>query len=348
MFIFPCHILVYHQTYRLIHMFAVLDLSRAEMNQTRHSFTYFINCFGTTHRVPIHGIYLNQLYAHFAFCLVLFSPSFFFNMLLIIAILRQSYLKNLPNILIMNILFENMVNSSMICVWTINFILATQRHQVCCLYLLTVSVGYSCSLVALFEIWLLSVERYIAVFKPCFYEERKNTIKKVFILLILLSWVVSAILGGTSFLIPQFKFVKFTIAAIIPCSIVYSIVIHLMVYSTTQNLIKSVNSVSPHDNTEENQNHAKISTSKAQDRKLTIITASLVIQLIICYIPFCIVMLYKAVIKQSDADISVIFTWSVTAAAIKSITNPITFLYQLKTVRKSFFELLCRAKDKAC
>lgn len=82
MFIFPCHILVYHQTYRLIHMFAVLDLSRAEMNQTRHSFTYFINCFGTTHRVPIHGIYLNQLYAHFAFCLVLFSPSFFFNMLL--------------------------------------------------------------------------------------------------------------------------------------------------------------------------------------------------------------------------------------------------------------------------
>ena len=59
-------------------------------------------------------------------------------------------------------------------------------------------------------------------------------------------------------------------------------------------------------------------------------------------------MLYKAVIKQSDADISVIFTWSVTAAAIKSITNPITFLYQLKTVRKSFFELLCRAKDKAC
>ena len=328
-------------------MFTVLDLSRVEMNQTHDSFTYFINCFGTTHRVPIHGIYLIQLYAHFAFCLVLFSPSFFFNMLLIIAILRQSCLKNLPNILIINMLFENMVNSSMICVWTINFILATQRHQVCCLYLLTVSVGYSCSLVALFEIWLLSVERHIAVFKPWFYEERKNTIKKVFVLLILLSWVVSAILGGTSFLIPQFKFIKFTIAAIIPLSVVYSIVVHLMVYYTTQNLIKSVKSVSLHGYKEENQNHPKMSTSKAQDRKLTVITASLVMQLIICYLPFCIVMFYKAVIKQSDADISVIFTWSVTAAAIKSFTNPITFLYQLKTVRKSFLELFCRAKDNA-
>ena len=151
------------------------------MNQTYHNSTYFINCSQTIRRIPIEGVYLQQIHVHFIFCLVFFTPCFFLNVFLIITILRQNRLRTLPNIPIINVLCENTISSSMISVWATNFVLAAKRHQVCNLYLISLAVGYSCSLIAVFEIWLLSVERYLAVFKPWFYEEKKSTMKKVLI-----------------------------------------------------------------------------------------------------------------------------------------------------------------------
>ena len=311
------------------------------MNQIEqlNNSTYFINCSQTIRRIPIEGIYLQQIHAHFIFCLVLFIPCFFLNIFLIVTILRQNRLRTLPNIPIINVLFENTIASSMMPVWATNFVLAAQRHQVCNLYLISLAVGYSCSLTAVFEIWLLSVERYFAVFKPWFYEEKKGIIKKVLIWLIILAWLFSFILGAVSFIIRYFEPIKIVIAVTIPLSVLSSIAIHLRIHYFTRNMTERIKRLSLQHLTENSQKHITIKAFKAQERKLTVVTASIVVQLIICYLPFCLIALYKALLKRSDSDISVLFNWSVTAAAIKTFTNPVSFLYQLRRIRRSFVNL---------
>ena len=318
------------------------------MNQTYHNSTHFINCSQTIRRIPIEGVYLQQIHVHFIFCLVFFTPCFFLNVFLIITILRQNRLRTLPNIPIINVLCENTISSSMISVWATNFVLAAKRHQVCNLYLISLAVGYSCSLIAVFEIWLLSVERYLAVFKPWFYEEKKSTMKKVLIWLIILTWFFSCIMGAASFIIRYFEPIKIVIAVTIPLSVLSSIAIHLRIYYFTRNITERIKRLSLQHLTESSQKHITIKAFKAQERKLTIVTASIVVQLIICYLPFCLIALYKALLKRSDSDISVLFNWSITAAAIKTFTNPVSFLYQLRRIRRSFVELVFRKKVEPC
>ena len=213
------------------------------MNQTFHNSTYFIKCSQTIRRIPIEGVYLQQIHAHFIFCLVLFIPCFFLNIFLIITILRQNRFRTLPNIPIINVLCENTIASSMMPVWATKFVLEAQRHQVCNLHLISLAVGYSCSLIAVFEIWLLSVERYFAVFKSWFYEEKKGIIKKVLIWLIILAWLFSFILGAVSFIIRYFGPIKIDIVTI-PLSILSSIAIHLRIYYFTLNITERIKRLS--------------------------------------------------------------------------------------------------------
>ena len=314
----------------------------SKMNDTLASDVYFIHCAKTIHRVPIGGIYLYNIYGHFAFCLLVFVPSTFLNIFLAIAVLRKRTLKTLPYILIVNVLIQNITSSISICVWCGNFYLAIQGVQNCNLYTGTASLSYGLSLVGFCGIWLLSIERYIAIFKPWFYEEKKSAIKKTFLWLILFSWVLSIIAGGLGSLSPQFNVMKYMISFTVPLSIVFLVFIHLRIYYTTSMALKKIRKFSVGQyyadiNQEEETTNANVLVN-AQNRKLAIVTACILVQIVIFYLPFSLVALYKQFVKASDNDISVLFIWSVTAAALKGFTTPILFLYQMSAMRVSLKE----------
>ena len=313
------------------------------MNSSFKKHAYFIYCRSTIRRVPITGFYLYHLYLHFGFCLLVFIPSGILNVFVAVAILRRKSLMILPNLLIVNILFGNFIFAFIIPIWSLNFVLASFGKQNCTLYFVTVSSLYTCSLIAVFETWLISAERYCSIYQPWNYSRKVALLKKFFLRFALLLWIFSIIIGGTSCLSPQFMVTNMILTAIIPCSIIASIVVHFKIYCTTSSVINRIQKFSAqsyHENVQNKQRASKTNYTN-QDRRLTIITACTVLQLIICYLPFCVVVIYKTFIKQSDADISTIFTWSITVGALKSVTNPVTFMYQLKTVRKSFKQLLC-------
>ena len=311
------------------------------MNDTLASDVYFIHCAKTIHRVPIGGIYLYNIYGHFVFCLLVFVPSTFLNFFLAIAVLRKRTLKTLPYILIVNVLIQNITISIAICVWCGNFYLATRGAQNCNLYTGTACLGYGLSLVGFCEIWLLSIERYIAIFKPWFYEEKKSAIKKTFLWLILFSWVLSIIAGGLGSLSPQFNVMKYMISFTVPLSIVCLVFIHLRIYYTTSMALKKIRKFSvgqyANINQEEKTTNANVLVN-AQNRKLAIVTACILVQIVIFYLPFSLVALYKQFVKASDNNISVLFIWSVTAAALKGFTTPLLFLYQMSAMRVSLKE----------
>ena len=309
---------------------------------------FIISCASTNHTIPVTGLYANQIYAHFGFCLIVFIPSFILNVFAIVAILRKKSLKTLPNILIINVFLGNVFVGFFICIWCVNFVLAVQRKQNCELYLITVSAGYTCSLLGLFEICLVSIERFIAIYYPWFYDAKKEKIEIFFVWTILIIWTFSVSFGGTSSLSPNFNLIKLTLSFMTPITISCCGAIHVRIYYTTSEsmgrLKRLIVNVRPE--------HEKVSSSevvkerfKFQDRRLFIVTGGLVLQLVICYLPYSIIIMYRAFTKHENTIVvSVLFNWGVTMAAFKCFTNLVTFVYQLKSLRDSLKELFLARK----
>ena len=309
---------------------------------------FIISCASTNHTIPVTGLYANQIYAHFGFCLIVFIPSFILNIFAIVAILRKKSLKTLPNILIINVFLGNVFVGSFICIWCLNFILAVQRKQNCELYLITVSAGYTCSLLGLFEICLVSIERFIAIYYPWFYDAKKEKIQIFFLWTILIIWTFSISFGGTSSLSPNFNLIKLTLSFMTPITISCCGTIHIRIYYTTSESMGRLKRVTVNVRPE----HEKVSSSevvkerfKFQDRRLFIVTGGLVLQLVICYLPSSIIVIYRAFTKHENTIVvSVLFNWGVTMAAFKCFTNLVTFVYQLKSLRDSLTELFLARK----
>lgn len=302
---------------------------------------FFINCSNTVHRVPIEGIYKYSAFALFGFAELVFIPCAILNLILLIAILRKKTLRTLPNYLMANVLLDDVLISVVTTIWSSNFILALYRKQNCILYITSASVCYMCACLAVTEVVLLAVERYIAIFYPWHYFEKKKFIRQAFITTVIIIWIVSFAVGAVSFLMPQFQITKIFIAGIIPISVILSIVMHIklffLVKEKRQQMKRDSVTVMADPRTE---------VMKTQDRRLYVITSLVILQLIICYLPFCLVIFYKTLIKSSDKDIAVIFNWAAIMAALKALSNPLTLLYQLKSFRTALRELLSRKTEK--
>ena len=309
---------------------------------------FIISCASTNHTIPVTGLYANQIYAHFGFCLIVFIPSFILNIFAIVAILRKKSLRTLPNILIINVFLGNAFVGFFICIWCVNFVLAVQRKQNCELYLITVSAGYTCSLLGLFEICLVSIERFIAIYYPWFYGAKKEKIETFFLWAILIIWAFSVSFGGTSSLSPNFNLIKLTLSFMTPIMISCCGAIHVKIYYTTSESMERLKRVTVNVCPE----HEKVSSSevvkerfKFQDRRLFIVTGGLVLQLVICYLPSSIIVMYRAFTKHENTIVaSVLFNWGVTMAAFKCFTNLVTFVYQLKSLRDSLKEIFLARK----
>ena len=195
-------------------------------------------------------------------------------------------------------------------------------------------------------IWnLATISRKISCsFETMVLWRKQSTIKKVLIWLIILAWLFSFILGAVSFIIRYFEHVKSVIAVTIPVSVLSSIAIHLRIYYFTHYITERIKRLSLQHLKENSQKHITIKAFKAQERKMTIVTASIVVQLIICDLTVCLIASYKTLLKCSDFDISVLFNWSITASAIKTLANPASFLYQQRRIRRLLVELVFRKK----
>jgi len=303
---------------------------------------FFINCSNTVHRVPIEGIYKYSAFALFGFAEIVFIPCGILNLLLLIAILRKKTLRTLPNYLMVNVLLDDLLISVVTTIWCSNFILALYRKQNCILYITSASVCYMCACLAVTEVVLLAVERYIAIFHPWHYFEKKKLIRHAFITTVVIIWIISFVVGAVSFLMPQFQITKIFIAGIIPISVILSIVMHIKLFF----LVKEKQQQMKRDSVTVLMGDPRTEVMKTQDRRLHVITSLVILQLIICYLPFCLVIFYKTLIKSSDKDIAIIFNWAAIMAALKAFSNPLTLLYQLKSFRTALRELLSGKTEK--
>ena len=214
--------------------------------------------------------------------------------------------------------------------WIIVVMMALYRTHSCGLFEVTIFILHVMGMVSFSLVFLLAMDRYIAIFKPFYYNAKIQSKRHVYGLITAIIVVTMFIVTLATFLLKNYNLLNF-----IQLAIIFSnFIIQLLIYSSICCKTKAIK-----------RTYAKRIGKRfknkncSQDRKLVFSNMLLVITLYLCYLPQGLKLILEFTNMLEGHWIFTIGLWTYFFIGLKSLLNPILYCFSLKSVRVKISEL---------
>ena len=218
--------------------------------------------------------------------------------------------------------------------WITYLILSYYRKRECILYKMLTFATHYFAILSFLLVLLLSLHRYIAIFKPCFYTEKiksNHSICRritVLIIVLILLVVIATILLENHLILNMFE------AFSAPIFLFIDVYIYVRIYRKVK-IIKV--SYKERVGKRYRRNDAK------HERNLVKFTLLIMLSLYLCYAPHVIRIVLEFMNILQGYKIYTIGLWTFLLIASKSLWNPLLYCYSLKLILKEVQKSLdCR------
>nr|XP_047124581.1 5-hydroxytryptamine receptor 1B-like [Hydra vulgaris] len=237
--------------------------------------------------------------------------------------------------------------------WETVYIMSTLHSHNCSLFLFANFTSYSFGILSFLLVCLGSIDRYIAVFQPFFYQKYIHNNPRLYVKLVCIIAVFVFLLTGLSFLTENRKLIELVIIYFIPILIMVVLYIHTKLHNRVKMIRRIISTQNPKTNfSDENENNfdknknrqekkrSNLVLGKKVNKNLKINNITLMIYLSTCiaYLPYISLLClwhFKSVSYYWQWTY-IFYRWGQTLTLTKSLTNPAIYFYRSKILRKSF------------
>lgn len=324
---------------------------------------YTILCHGSTHKIPLDAKYVINVYAMSIFVSLLVIPVVMLNTVAVSAILSSRSLHNPSNILLAGTAISDVLSALLGMIeWVIVWMMGVYQKENCLLYLFAVFTSHVLSHLSFIFVWLVSVDRYLAIFKPFWYEGTIALSNKLYVKLLMCYFVILCILTAISlFVIPDKSFIEQIIVLTVPFLIAHSVYVHISIYihvgkvrRKISSLTKAVKRQQAESSFETSATDTNTAASAYEDSalpsncryqhqvNLSRLTCLMLVCLCVCYLPYMVI----AGIKHIDASfrneplVNLLYMWSYATVCVNALMNPIIYAYRSIKIRRKMKSIL--------
>jgi len=324
---------------------------------------FVINCTGNIHRIPLGKVYIQSLYAAIVFVSLLVIPIIVLNMLIAWVVLSTKVLHNPSNILLLSTAICDLLSALLgMCEWVGVWTLGLNMEKSCLLYYFAVYCSHVLSYLSFLFVWFISMDRYLAIFKPFWYSMNISSNLKIYIRLVLLSSVVFCILKAVSFIVPNKVIIENIIVITLPFLILHCVYVHIQIHLkvksvrkniTLHNRVKNNNTIRA-DMTSVGSNSTSIIATKSNMKmskqkletqvNMSYLTFLMLISLCVWYTPYLIIITIQMVESRmrSNRVINILYMWSYAILCVKALMNPLIYCYRSTTIRIKMKKILSK------
>lgn len=214
--------------------------------------------------------------------------------------------------------------------WIIIVIMALYRTHSCGLFEVTIFILHVMGMLSFVLVFLLSMDRYIAIFKPFYYNAKIQSKRNVYGLITVIIVITMFIITLTTFLLKNYNLLNFIQLAIIFSNFIIQLVIYSRICCKTKAIERTYA-----------KRIGKRFKNKncSQDRKLVLSNMLLVMTLYLCYLPHGVKLILEFANMLEGHWIFTVGLWTYLFIGLKSLLNPILYCLSLKSVRVKISEL---------
>ena len=292
----------------------------------------YINCSHLQYPLRVDGVYYYNFEAYIYLAWVVAFMIVFINMLCLITMIKASALWKPSDVLLKCMVFcDLLMGIFSVPFWLVSLLLVYYSYPNCLLYRFTVFSGYFVGSLSFLTITLITLDRYVSIWKPYFYVKltAKKNVYKIEITLMSLF----ALLGVSS----PFVFDNYSLQAAVLCLVFLIVFIaDLLLYVKINQKIKAID------------NYYKYLVGKTfattnvtnYEKKGQVINLAMVLALVFSYCPYFVLQLLHILAVLEDDLAYALGIWGYILISIKSLVNPILYCISGKEFRKKLLNLM--------
>ena len=298
-------------------------------NITKQNGYYQVNCTILAYRQAIQGMLASGIMN-----IIISIPVIVLNSIVITVILRNKKLQKPSYYLLINTaICDLLIGAVSIPVWSSNlFMIYNRRTHDCLLLIIMTGLSHLLGTMSFLAVFLSALDRYFAIFKPYFYEEKIAFKSRIYLNISICLWVVlvGLILTALFILSMHLIFLIQILASIMTIS--GSFYIHIKIYQKVKVVHTRIRSQTFTSN-------AIIQEDRIQEDRVALLTFFMLLALVIFYLPYIVMMTVWLINRELISSSTT--TWNFTIVSLKSLVNPILYGFTMKDIRAQSIKLLC-------
>ena len=202
--------------------------------------------------------------------------------------------------------------------------------KICVVQLTCALVSTACSGLTFITAFLVTLDRYVAIFHPFAYSGRNND-RSLLLKVVVLLWIVVIVLTSVSIFFPEYILIRAVMMISSGLFIPFAVCTHTRALLLSRKIGIQVSN-----------RETKIPNEIMQSRKATRAakkTAVILGVTLVCYLPQIIVCVLRATLPKSNI-LTAVFVCTTTLAISNSFLNPLIYTWQLSWFRKGLLQLL--------
>lgn len=213
--------------------------------------------------------------------------------------------------------------------WITYLILSYYRKRECILYKMLTFTTHFCAILSFFLVLLLSLDRYIAIFKPFLYTDKIKSNHSIYRMITILISVLILLLVIATILLENHLILNMFEAFSAPIFLFIDVYIYVRIYRKVKRIKVSY---------KERVGKRYSGNDTKYERKLVKSTLLIVLSLYLCYAPHVIKIILEFMNILQGYKIYTIGLWTFLLIASKSLWNPLLYCCSLKPIRKKVLE----------
>ena len=300
------------------------------------TFTVSAECSGYEIMFVLDGWKKYNIIAILVLNLLLAPLTAILNLFVVIAICKYQRLQSSSNILLANLGTTDMLTGFITQpILSTAYIFAIQGQVSCKTFLVAGHFGYWFSTMSYVTFVCIWSERYFAVFYPYFYIRYNN--KGLLVKFLVALWVLFFLAYTAQLLIPSQGNSKkhVIVVGFISVTCGWGFYVQIKIVLVVRKIRRQVTIQRRDRNI---RNTVQRCTSKA-----TKVSVSVLLAMLICYLPYCIVSMSIYTLKPETSElILLLHEWSILLVLSNSICNVLIYCYRLKDFREPIYGILLR------
>ncbi|XP_065664075.1 5-hydroxytryptamine receptor 1F [Hydra vulgaris] len=331
------------------------------MNVTTYKI-YKIACNGMLHFMPLRPSCAISIYISSSFLIALIPPTAILNVIAFAVILKTKKLHTPPNVLLASTALCDFLSAIIsMPFWALVWLFALHEKHNCSIYVVAVFASHVLSYLSFLLVSFISIDRYLAIFKPFFYEEKIAPNPHYYARSVIALTLIVIVINGLSLLTPNKKLIEIVILLSLPPFILQSVYIHLKVLQKVNEVRKMISAFSIEQNgyskkdkymdamaleTSEQSSCTKLNEdSKNNQRKIRRmekqvniyhLTFILLVSVVMCYMPYISITIMLRIMPQLRYEewTNTTYMWSYFITCIKSLANPLMYCFRSRMLRE--------------
>lgn len=302
-----------------------------------------MNCSLSSHVFVLEGTYHYNMVAAAVINILISIPIVSMNLLIIIVIYKTRLLHTPSNILLqVTAIFDLLVGLVSMPLYSAHLLMLnfSYRHD-CDLVQASWVLLHSTTNMSFIMVSIVSIDRYIAIYYPFYYEEKITVNSQRYIYISALLWVcllvfvIICVLKGESVAVQTQELVIYIV------SVLGGVVIHTKIYLTVRKINMSISSIEMGYQTSTRKFEKQKLYNANRERKVALMTSFMLLSLVVFHLPYGVVgALWMVTPPNSNMSLSIMITWSFTFLSVKSLTNPLLYSYTMTNIRTKVKDLV--------